>query len=186
MGVSCWNASFAYGSSYQCTINVSSNAGSALGSINYSQDGGAPVTIALGNGSAGFTLTRPIVGSHTIVITYPQQTNYGAAAQTEMFSVSAAPVNVSLTPSSWYSPTGTSLTFSTSVTSWSAGPPDGTGAVSFYDNGSLLATVPVDASGTASFTTSSLAAGSHNITGTFGGAPNYASGSSSATIKLAP
>jgi hypothetical protein len=46
--------------------------------------------------------------------------------------------------------------------------------------------VPVDASGIASFTTSSLAAGSHNITGTFGGAPNYASGSSSATIKLAP
>jgi len=41
MSVSCWNASFAYGANYQCTLNVSSNGGTAQGAISYSFDGGA-------------------------------------------------------------------------------------------------------------------------------------------------
>ncbi|WP_263416406.1 Ig-like domain repeat protein [Terriglobus albidus] len=184
MGASCWNASSPYGSNYQCTVNMSSNAGSPQGVINYSYDGGSAVSVPLSNGSAGFTLTKPVVGNHTLVITYPQQTNYGAATQAQSFTVTAAPVNVSLTPSSWYASTGTSLTFSTAVTSWSAGPPAGVGSVSFYDGSTLLATVAVDSNGQAAYTTSNLTSGGHTITATYTGA-NYASGSGSATITVA-
>ena len=186
MGASCWNASFPYGGNYQCTLNMSSNAGSAQGAITYSEDGAAPVTVPLTNGNAGFTLTEPIVGSHTVIVAYPQQTNYGAATQTKTFSVTSAPVNVSLTPSSWYANVGTSLTLSASVASWSAGPPSGTGTVSFYDSGTLLGKVAVNENGQASYTTSSLAAGNHNITATFAGATDYASGTTSVTITLVP
>ena len=185
MGVSCWNASFVYGANYQCTVNVSSKAGSAQGSISYSYDGGPLASVPLSNGSAGFTVTAPAAGNHSVVITYPQQANYGAAAQTKTFTVSPAPVNVSLTPSTWYAPVGTSLTFSASVASWSAGPPKGNGAIAFYDGGVLLATIPVDDDGHASFVTSSLPAGSHNVTATFSGANNYASRSTSVAITLA-
>ena len=186
MGVSCWNASFAYGASYQCTVNVSSNAGAALGSITYSLDGAAQIVAPLSNGSAAFTLSTPAVGSHSVIVAYPQQTNYGAASTTEAFSVSAAPVNVSLTPSSRYAPTGTSLSFVASVASWSAGAPNSTGSISFYDVAALLGTVPVDSSGRATYTTSTFVAGSHHITATFASAANYASGSASATITVAP
>ncbi len=185
MGVSCWNASFAYGANYQCTVNLSSNAGAPLGSITYSFDGGSPVTLPLANGNAQFAITEPQVGTHTVIVAYAQQTNYAAAApQTETFTVTPAPVNVSLTPSSYYAPVGTSLTFHTVVTSWSAGPPNATGSVSFYDGSTLVATVPVNASGQANYTTASLSVGTHTITATYGAGTNYGSGSSSATINL--
>jgi hypothetical protein len=187
LSASCWNASFPYGGNYQCTVNVSSNAGAALGSITYTFDGGSAVTVPLSNGNAQFTLTKPIVGTHKVIIGYAQQTNYAAGtSQTETFTVTAAPVIVSLTPSSWFAKAGTSLTFQSAVSSWSAGAPNATGAISFYDGTTLLSTVPVNASGQASYTTSSLAAGNHTITATYAGGNNYASGSDSVTITLTP
>lgn len=185
MSVSCWNASFAYGANYQCTINLSSGAGSPLGSITYTYDGGSPVSLPLSNGNAQFTITRPNAGSHTVVVAYSRQTNYAAAAsQTETFTVTPAPVNVSLTPSSYYTTVGTSLTFQATVASWSAGPPNSNGTVSFNDGGTLLTTVPINANGQASFTTTSLAAGTHTITAAYGAGTNYGTGSTSVTINL--
>ncbi len=187
MSASCWNSSFPYGGNYQCTVNVSSNAGSALGNITYSYDGGAPVSVPLSSGNAGFTITKPPVGNRNVVLGYAQQTNYAAATpQTENFTVTAAPVQVSLTPSTWYTTVGTNITFSAAVTSWSAGAPNGTGTVSFYDGATLLATVPVNSSGQASYSTSTLRAGSQTITATYSGGANYATGSSSVTITLVP
>jgi polygalacturonase/sugar lactone lactonase YvrE len=185
LSVSCWNANFPYGANYQCTVNVSSNASSAKGSITYSYDGGAPAAVPLANGNAQFTITKPPAGNHSVVIAYAQQTNYAAApAQTENFTVTPAPVNVSLTPSTWYAKAGTSITFSAAVSSWSAGPPNDNGAVSFYGGSTLLAAVAVNGSGQASYTTSSLSAGSQTITATYAGGANYASGSASVTITL--
>jgi hypothetical protein len=63
MSVSCWNSSFSYGGNYQCTVNVSSNAGSAQGNITYSYDGGTPVAVPLSSGNAQFTITKPAAGS---------------------------------------------------------------------------------------------------------------------------
>ena len=181
----CWNASFAYGANYQCLAYLSSNAGAAQGSIGYSLDGGSKVSVPLSNGTAQFTLTRPNVGAHTVVISYAQQTNYAAApSQTETFTVTPAPVIVALTPSSWYATAGTSLTFQAAVSSSSAGAPNATGAVSFYDGAKLLSTVPVNASGQASYQTAGLAAGIHTITATYAGGTNYATGSSSVVITL--
>jgi polygalacturonase/sugar lactone lactonase YvrE len=185
MLVSCWNPTFPYGPNYQCAVNVSSIAGAAKGSITYTFDNDAPVAVPLSNGNAQFTLTKPLAGSHSVVIAYAQQTNYAAApAQTENFTVSPAPVSVSLTPSKWWTKVGSSITFSASVGSWSAGPPNNNGAVSFYDGSTLLATVPVNANGRASFTTTSLPAGSQTITATYAGGTNYDSGSASVMITL--
>ncbi len=187
LSASCWNASFPYGASYQCTVNVSSNAGAGLGSISYTYDGNSAVTVPLSNGNAQFTLTKPNVGTHTVIIAYAQQTNYAAGtSQTETFTVTPAPVTVSLTPSSWFAKVGTSLAFQSAVASWSAGAPNANGAISFYDGTTLLTTAPVNANGQASFITSNLAAGAHTITATYEGGINYASGSTSVAITLTP
>jgi polygalacturonase/sugar lactone lactonase YvrE len=185
MSPACWNASFAYGANYQCTVSLRSNAGSPLGSITYALDGGAVVSVPITNGNASFTIPVPTAGAHTVVISYAQQGNFSAAGpQDEAFTVTPAPVNVSLTPSTWYTKVGTSVTFSASVSSWSAGAPNANGSVSFYDGKTLLATIPVNGSGIAAYTTSSLTAGSHTVTATYAGGTNYATGSSSVTITL--
>jgi sugar lactone lactonase YvrE len=186
MSVSCWNSSFPYGGNYQCTVNVSSNAGSAQGGITYSYDGGTPVPVALSSGNAQFTITKPVVGSQSVVIGYARQNNYAAATPvTENFTVTPAPVTVSLSPSTYYTTVGSSVTFSVAVASSSAGPPNATGGVTFYDGSTLLATVPVSSTGTASYATSSLTVGKHAITATYANGANYSSGSSSATITIA-
>lgn len=185
LAVSCWNASFPYGGNYQCTVNVSSNAGSAQGNISYAIDSGPAVAAAISNGNAQFTIATPIVGNHTVVIGYAQQTNFAAATpQTETFTVTPAPINVALTPSTYYTTVGTNITFSVSVTSFSAGPPNDNGTVSFSDGATSLATVPVNSSGQAIYSTSTLPAGTQTITLTYSGGSNYASGSASATITL--
>jgi len=187
MSVSCWNSSFAYGANYQCTVSASSNAGSAQGLITYSYDGGTPIAVPLSNGNAQFIIAKPPVGNQSVGVAYAQQANYAAASpQTENFVVTAAPVNVSLTPSTSRANIGTSVTFQVSVSSWSAGPPNNNGSVAFYDGATLLATVPINSMGQSSYTTSTLPSGSQTITATYSGGTNYASGSGSATITLTP
>lgn len=186
MSVSCWNPSFAYGADYQCTVNASSNAGEAQGNITYSVDGGSAMRVPLNGGSVQFSVVKPTVGTHQVVASYSQQTNYAAAgAQTESFSVTPASVNIALIPSTYYTTAGMNLTLVSSVNSPSAGPPNATGVVAFYDGSTLLGSVPVDSSGQASYATVNLAVGSHTITATYAGGTNYASGSSTATITVA-
>jgi streptogramin lyase len=186
MSASCWNASFAYGANYQCTVSLSSNAGSAQGSLTYSFDGGSAISVPVSNGNAQFIITKPVAGTHNVVLSYAQQGNFGAAGpQTESFTVTPAAVNISLTPSSWYATVGTSITFQASVSSSSAGAPNANGTVSFYDGGNLLATVPVNSSGQASYMTTSLPIGSQTILASYAGGTNYVSGSTSVNITLA-
>src|SRR5208337_603002 len=152
--------SFAYAGTYTCQVNASSNAGSPQGYITYSYDGGTPVPITLGGGSAQFTIHWPQVGSHTVIIAYPAQTNFAAPASlTESFTVTPAQVNVALTPSSWTTHPNATLTLLAAITSSSAPVPHSAGTVSFYDGANLLATVPVTVNGDASFSTNTLTKG---------------------------
>jgi uncharacterized repeat protein (TIGR01451 family) len=65
---------------------------------------------------------------------------------------------------------GESVTFTATVTSTGDTP---IGSVMFYDNGALLGTRTLDGSGTASYTTSALTAGTHPITATYGGGVSF-------------
>ena len=184
LSVSCWNSSFAYGANYQCSVTASSNAGSALGVITYTVDGGAAAAVSLSNGNATFSVPQPAVGQHSVVIAYAQQTNYAAAGpQSQSFTVTPAAVNVQLTPSPWSAPAGSSIAFTAAVTSPSAGAP-GSGSVSFYDGPTLLGMAPVNASGQATYSTNALSAGSQTITATYSGGANYVSGSGAATVAV--
>ena len=74
---------------------------------------------------------------------------------------------------------GQAVTFTATVTS-SAGTP--TGTVTFTDGATVLATVPLSG-GTAAFTTSSLAAGTHTITASYGGSAGFAASTSPALTQ---
>lgn len=184
---SCWNAAFPYGADYHCGVYASSNAGAPKGVITYQYDGGAAVTLSLQNGVAQFVISLPPTGTHHVAIGYAAQTNYAAANPVnESFTVAKAPVVVQLSPSTWYL-TGGNLTLNTAIQSWSAGPPNQIGNVTFYDGNRLIATVQVSASGTAAttVTASSLSTGKHTFRANYSGGANYASGSATATITVA-
>lgn len=182
---SCYNSSFTYGANYQCTVTVSSNAGPAQGNITYKYGSSAATTAPLINGNASITIPTPSVGSQTLTITYPRQTNYAASTTaTETFTVTAAPVTIQLTPSTYNTTHGSDITLSATVTSSSATVPT-TGTVSFYDGATLLFTDGVHNGGMASFTTRLLPTGTQTITATYSGNTNYSAGTSnSATVTI--
>lgn len=189
LSISCWNTPYPYGADFHCGVYASSNAGAPLGSITYVYDGGTPITLPLASGTVNFIILKPPVGNHSVVVSYPAQTNYAAAGpKTQNFTVTPAPVIVQFTPSAWYL-TGGNLTLTAAIQSWSAGPPNATGAVTFKYGSTVLsgAAVPVNASGSANLTipASALPNGNDVLTATYGGGTNYASGSTSITVQVA-
>jgi hypothetical protein len=74
------------------------------------------------------------------------------------------------------------VTFTATVTSTASGVP--TGTVTFLDRTTLLGTGALNSGGVATFTTSSLAFGSHSITASYGGDTNFATSTSSALTQV--
>jgi hypothetical protein len=74
------------------------------------------------------------------------------------------------------------VTFTTQlVTTVNPGPTESpTGSITFMDGSTVLGTAPLNGSGQAVFTTSSLGDGVHSITATYGGDPSYLSTTSNA------
>lgn len=187
LALACWNTPYPYGANFQCVVSASSNAGAPLGNITYTYDGGAPVTMPLASGSATIVLNKPPVGNHGLVVSYPAQTNYAAAGpKTQNFSVTPAPVQIQLTPSTWYL-TGGNLTLTAAVQSWSAGAPNATGQVTFTNGKTVLGTQAVNASGVAAITipATTLANGNQSIAASYSGGTNYGAGSTSITVQVA-
>ncbi|HEY4357691.1 MAG TPA: Ig-like domain repeat protein [Acidobacteriaceae bacterium] len=87
------------------------------------------------------------------------------------------PTASTLTISPQTAATGQPITF-TSVVSASTTGAVPTGTVTFLDGGTTVATVPVDATGTAVYTTSSLVPGNYTVTAAYGGDSNFASSGS--------
>ena len=187
LALACWNTPYPYGANFQCVVSASSNAGAPLGNITYTYDGGSAVSMPLASGSATITLNVPPVGNHSLVVSYPAQTNYAAAGpKTQNFTVSPAPVRIQLTPSTWYL-TGGTLTLTASVQSSSAGAPNGTGQVTFTNGKTVLGTQAVNASGVATLTVpaTALANGNQSITASYSGGTNYGTGSTTITVQVA-
>jgi hypothetical protein len=184
--VVCYNSTFSYGLNYQCDAN--NNTGVFQGSMTYSYDGGAPVTVPMNAaGHVLFTISLPVVGTHNVKVAFVQQANWNSyILPVQTFTVTPAPVSVTLTPSSWNPTAGTSLTITAAVSSTTAGAPKSTGSISFYDGATLLSTVAVNANGTAAYTTSSLAVGTYTIKASYAGGVNYGTGSISNNIVVAP
>jgi len=140
---------------------------------------GSPVTLT--NGVATITATSLSVGSHPITATYTGSTNFGSstsAVVTQTVVVASTgggavtPTFIALASSPNPSPTlGQSITITAQVMSSAAGTP--TGNVIFSDNGATIGTTALNGSGVATFSTTSLTAGTHPITAQYSGDANF-------------
>src|SRR4029077_1265743 len=104
-------------------------------------------------------------GAHTITATYAGSGTWvtSKATLTQTVTNTTTALASSLHPAK----TGQSVTFTATVTAVAPATGTPTGNVAFKDGATTLATVALNASGKATFTTSTLAAGTHTITATY-------------------
>ncbi len=144
--------------------------------------GGAPGTSLEGVSptltySAGTTATgEPIigppsaVGTYTAVASFPGSADYASAASPPVtFEITAPPVTVMLESSAGSTVFGQPFTLTVTVFLGSPGAGVATGTISFLDGTETLASVPVDGSGRAILTLSSLGLGDHTIAAVYDG-----------------
>src|SRR6202050_484731 len=165
-----------YGASVTFTATVSPSA--ATGTVTFNDGATTLGTGTLSSGKATFSTSTLTAGSHSITAAYGGATNYNNSTSSALTqTVNKANTTLTLASSKNPSTYGSSVTFTATVS-----PSAATGTVTFNDGATTLGTGPVS-SGKATFTTSSLIAGSHSITGGHGGDTDYNTSTSSALTQ---
>jgi hypothetical protein len=186
--------SIAHGSSVTFTATVapaSGSTGTPTGSVLFA-DGDLTIGSATvdATGKATFSTTALAAGSHSITAGFGGSTTLlGSVSSTVSVTVGpAAPgiaTTTTLAASTATAVSGGSVTFTATVTP-ASGTAVPTGAVTFSDGGTALGNGTLDASGKATFSTSTLSVGAHSITAAYGGAttPTAFSNSASSTVNV--
>ena len=159
------------------TATVTSSGGTPTGTVTF-MDGSTTLGMSTlnGSGQATFATTVLTPGNHSITANYSGDANFSAGSspvltQTVNLGTSTTAVTSSANPSSF----GQAVTFTATVSGLIIEP---TGTVTFMDGATTLGTGNLNASGQATFTTSTLSAGSHSITAVYGGDSYYNSSTS--------
>jgi hypothetical protein len=127
-----------------------------------------------GTGHAQFTTSGLAVGSHSITATYDGSGNFNSSTSAALTqTVNRDGTTTVLVSSVNPSQVGQPVTFTATVTANAPGSGTPSGTVTFKDKNNVMATVSLNSSGTASFTTSTLSQGTHNISATYTGDSNF-------------
>jgi hypothetical protein len=143
---------------------------------------GGTTTVNATNGVATFSgLTLSPAGTYTLGATSDE---LPPAATTPITAQTVTKVTPTVTVTGAPNPSGVgqSVTF-TAVLTATLGAAAPTGTVTFLDGTTTLGTGTLNTSGVATFTTSTLAAGAHSITASYGGDSNYTSATSTAVTQ---
>ena len=129
-------------------------------------------------------MTCTLPGQHSITAAYSGDTAFAgstSAALTQDANQAAATTTLGSGPNP--STAGQQETFVVTVTANPPGAGIPTGGVTFFDGGTPIGTARLDSTGMAAFATSSLAAGNHPITATYGGDTSFAASTSAALTQ---
>ncbi|HLI77368.1 MAG TPA: Ig-like domain repeat protein, partial [Acidobacteriaceae bacterium] len=127
-------------------------------------------------GQATFTPQSLSLGSHPLTATYSGDTNHAGSTSATLSEQVVQDSSIALTSSANPSVSGQNIIFTAQM----KGNPLPTGSAAFRDSSAVLATVPLDSTGTASLAIASLAVGTHAISVTYSGDSNF----STATAQL--
>ena len=167
-----------YGQSVTFTANVTSAApGGPTGTVKFSIGSTTLGTVALSGGTAALTIAKLPADPLTITSVYSGDGLSATSTTTTTEKVSKASTSTVVSSSVNPSKAGQTVRFSVVVTSTTTTP---VGSVNFLDGSTVLATVTL-AGGKATYSTSALAAGTHNITAVYTGTSNI-TGSTSAVL----
>lgn len=146
--------------------SVSASAGTATGTIQFSEGPTNVGSATVSGGNASLVLTGVSPGTHTYTATFVPadiQRYDGSASAPQVVAVEAPPVAKVTTTSLTATPTGRSVDMTATVTATSGTPP---GTVQFRDGDTVVGTVAL-ASGTASLMVNDLLRGTHHLTAEF-------------------
>ena len=176
-----------YGQTVTFTATVSAaspGSGTPTGSVTF-YDGTTDLgTGTLSSGTASFTISTLAVGANSITGVYGGDSNFmtstsAALSQTVKQASTTTSVVSSLNPSV----AGQAVTFTATVSPVSPGSGTPTGTATFMDGSTMLGTT-VLSGGTASFTTSALAVGTHSIKVVYSGDANFNTSKSSVLSQV--
>ncbi len=175
--------SVAEGASVTFTSTVTPTAGTPTptGTVTF-MDGATTLGTGTLNGSgvATYSTSSLALASHSITAVYAGDTrNLGSTSNALTVNVTTGSTKTALTASSDSIVVGSSVTFTATVTG-ASGVPAPTGTVTFVDGTTSLGTGTLNGSGVATYSSSTLAAGSHSVTASYAGDANNASSVSSA------
>ncbi len=137
------------------------------------------------SGVATFSTSSLATGADSITAVYSGNTMFAGSTSAPLIqtvtSAALTPTSTSLTASPTQATVGQQVVLTATVSPAPSGSPSGT--VNFYNGTTLLAAVSGNASGVATFTTTSLPAGSNNITAVYSGNAGFA-GSTSTGVTV--
>jgi large repetitive protein len=159
------------GKALTLTATVTTNGGTAAGTVNFYNGTTVLGTGTLnGAGVATFTSSTLAVGAYSITAGYKGDSNdTGSTSAALSLTVIQATTAVKLVTSAPTVQVTNSVAFTATVTG-NGGIPSGN--VTLMDGANTLGSVALNASGVATYSTSSLAVGTHNITAVYGGDAN--------------
>jgi autotransporter-associated beta strand protein len=163
---------------------VSPGVGTPTGTVNFVE---GTTTIGSGtlNGSgvATFSTTTLALGGHSIQAQYVGDGNFiGSNSSVQTVTVNQAGTSTTLTPAPNPSVFGQSVTFTATVTAASPSTATPTGTVNFVEGTTTLGSGTLSG-GVATFSTSTLPVGSHNIVAQYVGDGNFASSNSATATQ---
>lgn len=175
------------GGSITFTANVSvlaPGAGALTGTVSFYDGSNFLGTQTLASGVATLTTSALAVGSHSITAVYDGSTNFVSSASAQLTQqVNQASTTTSIVSNINPSVTGQAVTFTATVGTSASGAGAISGTILFMEGSTVLASVAL-VGGSASFTTTGLSVGSHNIVAVYGGNTNYAGSSDTAAQNI--
>ena len=125
-------------------------------------------TATLNNGGATFTISALALGAHPVTVRYAGSSDFNSSSASLTEVINAIGTEIGLTSSPNPANGGQTVKLTATVIALLTGVTPG-GTVTFRDGMIVLGTATLDASGAASFTTSSLAVGTHPLQAVYAG-----------------
>jgi hypothetical protein len=147
---------------------------------------GPTLTYYVGGAAAGAPMAGPpsAAGTYTVVASFPGSSDYASAqGAPATFTITAASAAVALSSSAGSTVYGQAVTLVAAVTPTGPVAATPTGTVTFFDGGTPMAAVPLDASGRATLTIGTLGVGGHSITAAYSGDGGFLGGVSGAVSQ---
>jgi hypothetical protein len=180
-------ATFASGTAVPFSVSVTSASGpQPTGTVQFQVDGanyGSPVTVS-STGKASTSVTGLTIANHKLTASYSGSSNYAAASPLSVTITVKTATSVEFASPTASQVVASAASFPIKVTVTSKTSPAPTGSVTFSVDGKQVGSAVKIASGAASTTVSSLAAGAHAIRAAYSGDTEHQATNSNETITV--